>query len=304
MDLSIIVVSWNTRELLSDCLAAVYAEPPDCPFEVWVVDNASQDNSADMVRQRFPQARLLETGANLGFAGANNLAISQSMGEYVLLLNPDTVVRPFALTALVQFMNEHPEAGGAGSRLLNADGSLQPSCYPLPTLSRELWRLFHLDVLYAYGVYKMEGWDTAVTRRVEIVQGASFILRRNVLQRVGLLDDSYFMYSEEVDLCYRIKQAGWPLYWIPQSQVVHYGGQSTRQVAAKMFIELYRGKVQYFRKNNGAGAAAIYKALLLLAALPRLVLLIVGRLLPAERGTSLVALGQNYGRLLRELPNL
>lgn len=304
MDLSIVIVSWNTRDLLAACLTAVYAEPPDCSFEVWVVDNASADGSAEMVRQRFPQVCLLETGANLGFAGANNLAIRQSEGTYVLLLNPDTEVRPYALTALVKFMDEHPEAGGAGSRLLNADGTLQPSCHPLPTLSRELWRLFHLDTLYTFGVYKMHSWDVETPQRVDIVQGASFILRRAILERVGLLDDSYFMYSEEVDLCYRIHQAGWRLFWVPQSPVVHHGGQSTRQVAAKMFIELYRGKVHYFRKNRGARAATVYKGILFLAALPRLVLLIAGRLLPAERGTSMLRLGQNYGRLLRQLPTL
>lgn len=305
MDLSIIIVSWNTRDLLAACLASVYAYPPQgFSYEVWVVDNASDDGSAEMVRTRFSQVRLIESGANLGFAAGNNLAIRQSAGRYVLLLNPDTELLPHALTELLLFMEAHPEAGGAGSRLLNPDHTLQPSCHPLPSLRREFWRLLHLDLLYAYGVYKMAGWNTAVPRRVDIVQGASFLLRRTVLDAVGLLDDSYFMYSEEVDLCYRLSQAGWPLYWVPSSQVVHYGGQSTRQVAARMFIELYRGKVYYFRKNRGARAAAVYKLILALAALPRLPLLLVGYLLPAERGKAARRLGQHYARLLRELHRL
>ncbi|MBE2199056.1 MAG: glycosyltransferase family 2 protein [Anaerolinea sp.] len=305
MDLSIIIVSWNTRELLAACLSSLRAYPPEgFTYETWVVDNASSDGSAAMVRQEFLEVHLLESGGNLGFAGGNNLAIAQSDGRYLLLLNPDTELLPGALTALLTFMERHAEAGGAGSRLLNPDHTLQPSCHPLPTLTGEFWRLLHLDLLLPHGVYKMHRWDTAVPRQVDIVQGASFILRRSVLEKVGLLDDSYFMYSEEVDLCYRIKRAGWPLYWVPESQVIHYGGQSTRQAAAQMFVELYRGKVQYFRKNQGAVVAAVYKAILFLAALPRLPLLVVGHLLPGERGKACVRLGKHYGRLLRALPKL
>lgn len=306
MDLSIIIVSWNTRELLAACLESVYAHPPvGFSFEVWVVDNDSGDGSAALVRQRFPQVRLIESGENLGFAGGNNLAIEQSNGRYLLLLNPDTKLLPDALTELLVFMENNPHAGGAGSRLLNPDLSLQPSCHPFPTLSRELSRLLHLDYFPPYyGSYNMHRWETAVPRQVDIVQGASFIVRRAILERVGLLDDSYFMYSEEVDLCYRINRAGWPLFWVPTSQVIHYGGQSTRQAATQMFIELYRGKVIYFRKNRGAGEATIYKWILALTALPRLPLLLIGRLLPGDRGDAALRLGRHYARLLRELGGL
>ena len=299
--LSIIIVSWNTRVLLADCLASVYTHPPQCSFDVWVVDNASDDGSAQMVRDDFPQTRLIESGENLGFAGGNNLAVNASNGRYILLLNSDTIVKAGALTTLVQFLDENPQVGAAGSRLLNLDESLQSSCHPMPTLSRELWRLFHLDKLQAYGRYHMHKWDTIQPRRVDIIQGASFIVRRDVLDKVGLLDDSYFMYSEEVDLCYRLHKAGWDLYWVPESQVIHYGGQSTRQVAADMFIELYRGKHHYFQKNYGSMAAAIYKLILIAAALPRLTLFGLARLhQPAKQDEELI-LARNYSRLLREL---
>jgi N-acetylglucosaminyl-diphospho-decaprenol L-rhamnosyltransferase len=306
MDLSIIIVSWNTRDLLAACLASVRAFPPaGWTFDVWVVDNASTDGSAEMVRQQFPDVHLIETGANLGFAGGNNLAIERSNGRYLLLLNPDTELLPDALTELLAFMESQPAAAGGGSRLLNPDHTLQPSCHPLPTLSRELSRLLHLDYFPPYyGSYNMRHWDLAAPRRVDIVQGASFILRRTVLDAVGLLDDSYFMYSEEVDLCYRIHKAGWRLYWVPTSQVIHYGGQSTRQVADKMFVELYRGKVHYFRKNQGEVTTAVYKLILALAALPRLPLLLIGRLLPGDRGDAALRLGQHYARLLGELGKL
>ena len=153
MDLSIVIVSWNTSDMLLSCLTSIFDHPPQCHFDVWVVDNASSDISAAMVRQRFPQVHLIENRVNAGFARANNQAIRQSNGYFLLLLNPDTEVKPGALELLVRFLRRHRQVGGAGPRLLNPDGTLQPSCHPGPTLTRELWRLFHLDVIYPYGFY-------------------------------------------------------------------------------------------------------------------------------------------------------
>ena len=303
--LTIIIVSWNTSDLLRDCLASVYANPPDCEFDLWVVDNASSDNSVDVVQQQFPQVNLLINESNIGFAEANNQAIEASQSTYVLLLNPDTIAQPESISSLVKFMEQHPEAGAAGSRLLNPDQSLQPSCHPQPTLAREFWRMFHLDLLHPYGSYKMELWNTDVPHDVDIIQGASLILRREVIDRIGFLDATYFMYSEEVDLCYRMQQAGWRLYWVPQSRVIHYGGQSTRQIAEKMFLELYRGKVIFFRKHYGTWSAKKYKAVLFLAALPRILAAVLAHLAPvSQQRNRMKKLGGNYRRLLTELPHM
>ena len=305
MKLAIVIVSWNTRELLRDCLASVYEFPPACEFEVWVVDNASADGSVEMLRQQFPQVRLIVSAQNVGFAGGNNLAISQSTSELVLLLNPDTVVRPNALTELVAFM-ERPLgpgegwAGAAGSRLLNPDSSLQVSCHPRPTLFREFWRMWHLDKIRPYGQYNMPTWDTSQPREVDVIQGASFIIRRDVLDTIGYLDDAYFMYSEEVDLCYRLQQGGWRLYWVPTSQVVHYGGQSTRLVAEKMFLQLYQGKVIFFRKHYGPWTVSLYKFVLFLTAWPRIVAVPLWKRLGRDMGP----LGHYYWRLVQELPGM
>ena len=239
MKLSIIIVSWNTVDLLAQCLESIYAYPPDGEFEVLVVDNASTDNSVQLVGEQFPQVKLFENKVNVGFAGANNQAIQQSLGSYVLLLNPDTEVKASALEDLLQFMDRHPQAGAVGARILNPDETLQTSCYPTPTLLREFWRLFHLDVFWPYGSYHMADWNLQKSREVDILLGACLLLRRTVLDQIGLMDESYFIYSEEVDLCYRVQQAGWHLYWVPQAQVIHYGGQSTQQVAAEMFMRLY-----------------------------------------------------------------
>ncbi|VAW38232.1 Glycosyl transferase, family 2 [hydrothermal vent metagenome] len=304
MKLSIVIVSWNTKDLLEACLRSVYGYPLDQPFEVWVVDNHSKDDSVAMVRAQFPQVELIASEDNLGFAGGNNQAIPHCQGEYILLLNPDTEVKPEALNALVAFMDSQPDAGAAGSRLLNADGSLQPSCNPMPTLGREFWRMFYLDKLIPLGVYDMEKWDVAEPREVDVLMGASMLLRKEVLNTVGLLDEGYFMYSEEVDLCFRLQKAGWRLFWVPQSQVVHYWGQSAKLVLAKMFLQLYRGKLRFFRQHYGRLTVFFYKIVLGLAALFRLALLPLALLRNSEQRDNKLHMARHYGRLLLALPKM
>lgn len=303
MDLSVIIVNWNTRKLLQDCLQSIYDYTPCHETEVVVVDNDSRDGSPDMVREEFPQVKLLCNSKNVGFAGANNRGIANSQGKYVLLLNSDTRVKPQALDCLVEFMEAHPETGAAGSMLLNPDETLQTSCYPFPTIRRELWRLFYLDVLHAYGVYRMQDWDTNHPREVEHVQGASLILRRAALDQVGVLDEDYFMYSEELDLCYRLKNTGWKLFWVPQSRVIHYGGQSTKQAAQHMFLELYRSKILFFRKNL-PHKTWIYKLSLFAASLLRVVLSPLAFLNKKEKRDRYLTMARYYFRLIFALPRM
>ncbi len=257
-----------------------------------------------MVRERYPAVRLLANDENVGFAKANNLAMPWCAGRYVLLLNPDTQVHSDALCALVDFMDDHPQAGAAGPRLLDEDGSLHPSCHPAPTLLRELWRLFHLDALWPLACYRMRRWAPTAARQVDVAQGACLILRREALNQVGLLDQDYFIYSEEVDLCHRLRQQGWQVWWVPDAIVTHYGGQSTRQVPLAMFLRLYRGKVLYFRKNYGPGASRLYKLIVLAATLARLSLTPLAMLGRSTDRARWLALAGRYRRLLRSLPDL
>jgi N-acetylglucosaminyl-diphospho-decaprenol L-rhamnosyltransferase len=302
--LSIIIVSWNTRELLEGCLTSIYAHPPHGEFEVFVVDNASSDGSAQMVEEHFPPVRLIENSENIGFARANNLAIQQGIGRYVLLLNPDTEVKPGAIEALVEFMDDNPRAGAAGSCLLSPNDTLQPSCHPEPTISRELWRLFHLDKLYPYAIYPIERWDLKTPRLVDALQGACIILRRKALDQVGLLDEDFFIYSEEVDLCYRLRKSGWEIFWVPQSRVVHLGGQSTQQASKEMFLHLYRGKLLYFRKHHGWLAALIYKAILISAGFARLLVTPLAWFEQPSARQRHLTLARNYIRMLKVLPGM
>ena len=302
--ISIIIVSWNTAGFLENCLASIMANPPTLPFEIWVVDNASTDDSPRMVREKFPQVHLVENRENVGFARANNQAIQRCTGKYILLLNPDTLVASGALQALVDFLDKHPEAGAAGAKILNPDGSLQISSHPRPTLSRELWRLFHLDGLSPYSEYPLPQWETNQAQEVDVLMGACLLLRKDVLDQVGFLDEDYFIYSEEVDLCYRIQRAGWRLFWVPQAEVVHFGGQSTQQAPTEMFLNLYHGKIKYFRKHNGWSAAQVYKLILMIAALSRLILAPFVFFEHSSRRQKHLMLVDRYRHLVLALPRM
>jgi len=301
MDLSIVIVSWNTADLLLDCLQSIYANPPSVDFDIWIVDNASTDDSVSKIQARYPSVHLLLNDTNVGFANANNQAIQQSSGCFILLLNPDTLVHPGSLDRLVNFLLAHPEAGACGSRYLNPDGSLQRSCAPFPTLSREFWRMNHLDLVHFYGKYDMAQWDVHQVREVDVLQGACLLLRREAISRVGMLDPGYFMYTEETDLCYRIHQAGWKLFWVPESTITHFGGQSTQQVANAMFLRLYESKVIFMRKHYGEGTAFVYKLILGTSALTRIIATpIAWCIAPGKRETHRM-LARYYSNLLTEL---
>ena len=301
MDLSIVIVSWNTRDLLASCLESVVAaRHDDLDSEIIIVDNASADGSATMVRERFSQVHLIENQENVGFACANNQAIRHSRGRYVLLLNSDTKVSRGALGTMTRFMEEHPQSGGCGPRLLNGDSSLQVSCHPMLTPEREFWKLVFLDWLWPRATYRQEKWDAETPRRVEVIKGACLLLRRAALEQVGILDERYFMYTEEVDLCYRLAQANWSLWWVPQATVKHYGEASSKQVREAMYLQLYRSKIQFYRKHGGERRAARFKRLVRLAYWPRMAVATVG----TSYSPSLAVQAHIYRRLLADLEEM
>lgn len=309
---SIIIVNWNTRALTVDCLKSVAEEAERLvinwgeaePVETIVVDNGSTDDSVPYLRANFPWVRLIINQQNVGFAAANNQGLTHCTGQYVLLLNSDTKVLPGAVEALIRFMADQPKAGAVGSRYLNSDGTLQSSCYPAPSLSREFWRMFHLDKFYAYGTYPMARWSTETPRPVDTIQGAALLLRREIALQLGLFDPSYFMYSEEVDLCRRIRHAGWQIFWVPASRIIHYGGQSTRLVALTMFLQLYQSKVLYFRKHHGRVITLIYKWVLMAATLMRLAFTPLAWLQSTERRAQSLHLANYYRHLALALPRM
>jgi GT2 family glycosyltransferase len=304
MDLAIIIVSWNTREILRHCLQSVFASQTTKKFKVWVVDNGSSDGTGQMIKEFFSQIQIISNDDNVGFAHANNQAIMDSSGDYVMLLNPDTVVEKDVIETLVNFLEKYPDIGAVGPRLLNPDGTLQESAYPEPTLAREFWRLFHLDRFYYYAAYPMDEWSVIDAREVDVLMGACLLVRRKTLDQVGLLDDNFFVYSEEVDLCTRIREYGWRISWVPTAVVIHLGGQSTKQIQQEMFLQLYQGKIQYFRKHHTLLEVWLYKLVLFFAALARLALTPFAFFEQSPQKKEHLELSSNYRRLLWSLPGL
>lgn len=253
MDVSVIIVSWNTEALLKECLQSVFGATRAIDFEVIVIDNASRDGSVAMVEKEYPQVKLVKNSRNRGFAAANNQGIALAQGRYVLLLNSDTVVLDDAIEATVRFADAHPKVAVAGCRVLNADRSLQPTCFMYPSLLNMLLSSSYLYKLFpgsrVFGRERMTWWDRADTRDVDVVTGCFMLARRDAIDQVGCLDERFHMYGEETDWCYRFKQAGWRVVFTPDGQIIHYGGASSRQKPAEMTLQL-RGSILLFLKKH------------------------------------------------------
>ncbi|GIV99275.1 glycosyltransferase family 2 protein [Roseiflexus sp.] len=243
--LSIIIVNWNTRDILLDCLDTIVAYPPQRPYDIWVVDNASRDGSVAAVQSRHPYAHIIANAENRGFAAANNQAIDASCGDYVLLLNSDTLVRAQALERMAHFLDIHTRVGVVGACLLNADGTLQPSWAAFPSFWAELLGR-NVRARRPYGTV-----DGSTAYAVDWVGGAALMIRREVIAKIGALDEGYFMYSEETDWCFRVRKAGWDVCYLPHATIVHLGGQSSQKASARMKAELYRSKIRFYTKHYG-----------------------------------------------------
>ena len=259
MILSIIIVSWNTRELLEGCLDSVYRSletTPALTCEVFVADNASSDGSPELVRERFPQATLIETGGNLGFAKANNLALKEARGEFWLLLNSDTLVPGGgALAELVAALRSHPEAAVAGPALLNADGSLQVSWARFPGLHSELSGALDRSQSpkSVAEMARPEVRKSLPPFACDWVGGAAFLVRASVAQGPLFgLDEAFFMYAEETEWCLRFARAGWKTILVPSVEVVHLGGGSSRAVPTATRKRMWRSSLRFYRLASGA----------------------------------------------------
>ncbi len=258
MDLSIVIVNWRVKDLLKKCLRSIFDETKNIFFEVFVVDNNSGDGSVEMVRSRFPRVDLTASAENLGFAKGNNLAIKKTRGRYILLLNPDTEILENALEKMVRFMDAHPECGIAGCKLLNADLSLQPSVRSFPTLASQVMILLKLHHLFPYSKamykYLVQDFDYEKTQEVDQIMGAFMIIRREVIEKIGLLDENFWIWFEEVDFCKRAKASGWKILYTPEAKIIHHFGQSFKQILnIKKQKDFNRSLSYYFKKHGTIG---------------------------------------------------
>lgn len=315
-DVSIIIVNWNTCDLLRDCLESLKRIDPCPAFEICVVDNASTDGSVDTVRSHYPDVRLIANTLNAGFAAANNRGAASARGRYLLLLNPDTVVLPNSLAELVRFADAHPDAGAVGPRLLNSDGSPQRSCWRgRPGITSAL-----VDGLYLWKLpgaplaSRFEIDPGAVQESIEVkhILGACMLIRRAAWDRVGPLDEGFFMYLEETDWCVRATEAGWKIMFNPASVITHHGQQSSHRHPTGGAVYFYRSLCRFVRKHHpgrkglGRTRIAVLKAIIGGTCVLRIGLWKTRRWLSRGRHSAALCdrMTKGYLDVLRRLPSL
>ena len=252
--LSIIIVNYNAGHYLESCLKSVYAETKQIPFDIWVVDNNSKDASVSIIRRNFPLVNLVENEENAGFAKANNDAISKCPGDYILLLNPDTLIRENAIEKMVKFLDENPQTGIAGCKVLNDDGTLQLACRrSIPAPGVAFFRLTGLSRLFpnskGMAKYNLTYLNPNEANEVDAVSGAFLMIRQQVVDKIGKLDERFFMYGEELDWCLRTKKAGWNVMYYPDAEIIHYKGECSKSNCRKAAFEFYRSMYLFHKKH-------------------------------------------------------
>ena len=284
MDLSIIIVNYNVKYFLEQCLHSVQRGSGDLQTEVFVVDNNSVDGSCAMVQEKFPDVNLIRNDQNLGFSAANNQAIKKSSGRYVLLLNPDTVIEEDTLVKCVGYMDEHPDSGGLGVKMIDGKGDFLPeSKRSLPTPRVAFFKIFGLSRLFprsrVFGRYHLGYLDKDRIHQVEILCGAFMMLRKSALDEVGLLDEDFFMYGEDIDMSYRLLNAGYKNIYYPESTIIHYKGESTKKGSLNYVLTFYKAMIKFARKHFSRKMAKSYTAIINLAVYFRALLALLRRFL-------------------------
>lgn len=270
MKLSVVIVNYNVKFFLEQCLHAVSRAMKGIESEVFVVDNNSVDGSLQMLSEKFPEVITIANKENVGFSKANNQAITRSKGEFILLLNPDTIVEDDTFHKVVTFMEQHSEAGGLGVKMVDGKGRFLPeSKRSLPTPAVAFYKIFGLSRLFprskVFGQYHLTYLDKDQTHEVDVLSGAFMLLRRSVLDRTGLLDESFFMYGEDIDLSYRITKAGYKNYYFPEARIIHYKGESTRKTSINYVITFYNAMIIFARKHFSPKNAKLFSLLIHMA---------------------------------------
>lgn len=263
MLLSVVLINHNTHDYLKACLASMVRQmQPGTGIEVILVDNGSTDGSVEMVRRDFPEVRLFPQSENLGFTKANNIGLREACGRYRLVLNSDTEIIGDALEVMCRYMDEHPDVGALGAQLLNPDGTIQLSCRKFPSFRTAFFHRYSLLTrLFPRNPYSAEYLMTDVghdqTREVDWVSGACLLVRDTVCEQIGLLDEGFFIYAEDVDWCYRMKQAGWKVVYYPDAKVMHHIGRATRKIAYRMTLERHKSMWRFYKKHYSRGIALV-----------------------------------------------
>jgi GT2 family glycosyltransferase len=261
--LAVVIVNYNVKYFLEQCLHSALKSAQNVETEIWVVDNNSVDGSVEMVEKKFPTVKLIANKDNRGFSKANNQAIRESNAEYILLLNPDTVVEEDTFEKIVRFMDEHPDAGGLGVKMIDGSGKFLPeSKRGLPTYDVAFYKIFGLSKIFpkskTFGRYHLGFLDENETHQVEILAGAFMLMRKSVLDEIGLLDEDFFMYGEDIDLSYRIIKAGYKNYYFPKTRIIHYKGESTKRSSVNYVFVFYNAMIIFAKKHFSKSNASLF----------------------------------------------
>lgn len=261
-ELSIIIVSWNARKYLEECLSCLQALDPKLSAEIIVVDNASTDGTAEMIRTQFPLVRLIESGANYGFARANNIGINLATGKYLCLVNPDVKIAPACLPTMYRYLEQHPTVGLLGPKMLGPNGEVRRSTMRFPSIWNSFLRALALDSLFhgagIWGGILMPDFQFDRTQDVDVLNGWFWMARPEAVRQVGLLDERFFMYAEDVDWCKRFHLAGWRVVFCAEAEAIHYGGASSSNAPVRFFVEMQRANLQYWKKHHGRVSLLFY----------------------------------------------
>ena len=289
MDLSIIIVNWNSKEYLRKCIASILAMTHGIEYEIVVIDNASFDGCDEILRQYYPQVQFIQSDQNLGFARANNLAFEASSGRNILFINPDTEIKSSAIEILHKELTSLPYAGIVGAKLVSDDGSVLVNCIQVfPTI---LNQMLNIDLLRnckplsrLWGMRSLL-YGSKIPKEVDVVSGACLMIKRSLFEKVGMFSDDYFMYSEDVDLCYKIKKSGSKVYYVPNAVVVHYGGASSSQSNVSNFsnVMLLESRWRYFRKTRSLSYCLLYRSMMFCVSVIRICLMLFVSLTQCKR---------------------
>lgn len=291
-DLSIIIVSWNAKQYLHRCLDSLAGKTSGYSREIIVVDNASDDDSVEFVEKDFPDVKLLKNKTNLGFAKANNIGISQSSGRYICFVNSDIIVLNNCIENMISFMDDHLKVGLAGQRILNPDLSLQCSCRHFPSIWNNLCQTLGLNKLFPKSEFFsepfMKYWAHDKVRKVDVISGCFWMVRRQAIDEVGLLDEDFFIYGEDIDWCKRFHKAGWIVMFYPGAEAIHFGGASSNNAPVRFYLEMQKADIQYWRKHHGRPGQLAYRMIILMRQLVRLpVYVLVCVFCPKSRSNTL-----------------
>jgi GT2 family glycosyltransferase len=282
MDVSVCIVNWNTKDMLANCINSLLDKTCGISYEIIIVDNNSADGSAEMIRHCFPQCKLVDSKQNLGFARGNNLGFREATGKYILFLNPDTILITNAVYGMFMFLEAHDDVGAVGSKLLNQDKTIQFTCArTYPTLLNQLSDLMMLNRLFPksslFSTIEMSYWDHNNSQYVDCLSGACLFVRKSLIEMLNGFDENIFMYAEEVDLCFRIKKAGWKLYYLANEEIYHLDGASSKKRSEKYFSVILQrqSNFYYFLKHFGIFQAQLYRTIFFLGSIFRMLIVLL-----------------------------